>query len=218
MRAKKKALPPSHFDEIVAEIVHLLVSEVDTDKLVTEDKFVTEDKSVTEDKFITEDKSATEVVVRSTDQADKLIGTEILVRSTIQFLKTLDRGKPLWGLKRSNTDALSAFRKNIGDLRKTLSKFPGELLVLLAVKRLSEQVPSSLEQQNASARLEKIVATLNYLQTRCDDLLNQQPGEHRSADFTQRLVAEQAWRLMKYHDLKPTIATMGRSQGFYLKL
>ena len=95
---------------------------------------------------------------------------------------------------------------------------PGKLLVLLAVEKLSEQVPSLLEQQNARERLEKIVATLNYLQARCDHLLNQQPGEHPNADFTQRLVAEEAWRLMKYHNLKPASGVASSDYGLIANL
>ena len=121
MRAKK-----TRFDEIAAEIVHLLVSKGDTD------------------------------------------ATEVVVRSSIQFLKELAQGKPLWSFKKSNTDALSAFLTNIGDLRQTLSAMPGELLILLAVKNVSEQVPSLSEQLDARERLEKIVAMRIYLQTRCD--------------------------------------------------
>jgi hypothetical protein len=130
--------------------------------------------------------------------------TEVVVRSTIQSLKILtSRNKPVWGFSSSNADALSTLQENIGDLRKTLSGMPGELLILLAVENLSEQVPSLPEQQDGRERLEKIIAVLNYLQARCDRLLDQQPGQHGSADFSQRLVADEAWRLMKYSGLGP---------------
>jgi hypothetical protein len=141
-------------------------------------------------------------------------GTEVVVRSTIQSLKILtSRDKPIWGFKRSNVAALSALLKNIGDIRKTLSGMPGELLALLAVENLSEQVPSLLEQQNARERLEKIIAPLNYLQARGALLLDRQPGQHGSADFSQRLVADEAWRLMKYHNVKPTSGAASSEYG-----
>jgi hypothetical protein len=95
---------------------------------------------------------------------------------------------------------------------------PGELLILLAGEDVFEQVPSLLEQQNASERLKKIVAMLNYLQARCDQLLNQPPGEHGSADFSQRLVAEEAWRLMKYHNLKPASGLASSDYGTIARL
>jgi hypothetical protein len=95
---------------------------------------------------------------------------------------------------------------------------PGELLMLLAGEDVFEQVPSLLEQQNASERLKKIVATLNYLQARCDLLLNQQPGEHGSVDFLQRLVAEEVWRLMKYHNLKPASGVASSDYGEIARL
>ena len=142
------------------------------------------------------------------------IGTEFTVRSTIQLLKTLaSNKKPLWGTKKSNIAALSALQKNIGNLQKAFNELPVEMKVQLAIKELSEQIPSLSEQQVAIARLEKIAGTLRYLEVRCDQLLSQPPGEHGNTDFLQRLIAEEAWRLMKNHYLKPASGIDGSRYG-----
>jgi hypothetical protein len=149
-----------------------------------------------------------EIVVEIVDLLDPRGGgdkfaTEVSVRFTIDFLKNPAQKKSLWGAQKSNADALSALQKNISDLRKTLRGTPAELLVLLAIEKLPEQIPSLFEQQNAIDRLRQIVATLDYLHARCDQLLKQPPGEHGNANFSQRLAADKAWQLMKNHNLKP---------------
>jgi hypothetical protein len=165
------------------------------------------------------DAIATEITdLLSAKGGTEKFATEVVVRSTIQFLKEIAQNKPPWGFKKSNADALSALQKNISDLRKTLSGIPGELLMLLAAKDVSGQIPSLLEQQNAGERLKKIVGVLTYLQARCDQLLEQQPGEHGSADFSQRRAAEEAWRLMKYHNLKPASGVASSDYGIIATL
>jgi hypothetical protein len=136
-----------------------------------------------------------------------------VVRSTIQLLKNLAQNKPLWGSKKANNQALSNLRKNVGDLLETLRGMPSEMLVLLSIEKLSEQFPTSLMQHKANQRLKAIIAVLGYLQERCDQLLTKQPGEHGNADFSQRLVAEEAWRLMKYHNLDPASGTHDSAYG-----
>jgi hypothetical protein len=163
------------------------------------------------------DEIVTEIVnllASKQDEPDKF-ATEFSVRSTIQFLRAPEMKKPLWGFNKSNDDALSALQENIGDLQKTFKGLPSKVLSLLAIERLPEQgqIPSPLEAQNALDRLKKIVAMLNYLQARCDQLLEQKPGEHGNTDFSQRLVAEEAWRLMKNHKLKPASGIVGSDYG-----
>jgi hypothetical protein len=178
MRAQKKALPTSRFDEIVAEIVSLLASKEEVDKFAT----------------------------------------EVSVRFTIQFLKDPAQKKPLWGSKKTNTDALSVLQRDIGNLRETLRGMPKEILVQLAIEKLPEQIPSLLEQHNAIGRLKQIVAMLDYMRARCDQLLSQPPGEHGSANFSQRLVAEEAWQLMKNYMLKPASGVAGSTYGLIASL
>jgi hypothetical protein len=178
MRAQKKALPTSRFDEIVAEIVSLLASKEEVDKFAT----------------------------------------EVSVRFTIQFLKDPAQKKPLWGSKKTNTDALSVLQRDIGNLRETLRGMPKEILVQLAIEKLPEQIPSLLEQHNAIGRLKQIVAMLDYMRARCDQLLSPPPGEHGSANFSQRLVAEEAWQLMKNYMLKPASGVAGSTYGLIASL
>jgi hypothetical protein len=142
-----------------------------------------------------------ELLVPQGDDSDKFTA-EFMVVSAIQFIDGLPK-KPVWGFKESNSKSLSALSKSIRDLRKTLAKTPAEILILLAGADLSEQWPLMREQQMAIDRLKRGVAVLGYMQRRCDELQTQKVGGHRGADSMQRLIAEEAWRLMKYHALTP---------------
>jgi hypothetical protein len=149
------------------------------------------------------------------DRPDKF-ATEFSVRGVIQLLKAPEMmNKPLWGFNKSNDDALCALQTNIGDLQNTFKGLPNKVLVMLAMEKLPEpdQIPSSLEQENALERLKKIVAMLGYVQRRCDQLLERKPGQHGNADFSQRLVAEEAWQLMKNHKLKPASGLASSDYG-----
>jgi hypothetical protein len=142
------------------------------------------------------------LLVPDGDESDRF-SSEFVVLSTIQFIQQSNSKKPLWGFAEANSKSLSALSKNIRDLRKTLADAPGETLLLLAGADPSDQFPLARKQQVLLDRLKQIVGMLGFLQRRCDELHAQKVGGHRGADFSQRMVAEEAWRLMRYHDLTP---------------
>jgi hypothetical protein len=152
------------------------------------------------------------LLVPDGDGSDRF-SSEFVVFSTIQFIQQSNSKKPLWGFSEANRKSLSALSKNIRDLRKTLAEAPGEVLFMLASADQSDQSPPALKQQIVLDRLKRIVAVLGYLQSRCEELQTQKVGGHRSADFSQRMVAEEAWRLMKYHNLTPASGILGSTLG-----
>jgi hypothetical protein len=48
---------------------------------------------------------------------------------------------------------------------------------------------------------------------RCHFLLEEQPGEHGSADYRKRHVAHEAWRLLKRNGLEPAGGAQGSLYG-----
>jgi hypothetical protein len=137
------------------------------------------------------------------DDSDRF-STEFSVLATIQYLQRSGLlTKPLWGFSEVNGESISALLGNIQTLRKTLAETPSEVLILLAGADPSDQFPKQRERQSLLDRLQSIVSVLSYLQRRCEELQVQKVGEHRLVNFSQRLVAEEAWRLMKNHMLTP---------------
>jgi hypothetical protein len=93
--------------------------------------------------------------------------------------------------------------KKAQDLRKALAETPSEVLLLIAGADPSDQMPRARHQPILVGRLKRIVGMLGYLQRRCEELHAQKVGGHRGADFSQRLIADEVWRLMRYHNLTP---------------
>jgi hypothetical protein len=139
---------------------------------------------------------------------------------TIKYLRVVDQKIPyrgsskervsFRGKREDNAQDFKALRNQINDLRGFLRKMSSPALILLFsgeddVK--SDDEPPEVAQQKTLQRLESFTVTLDYLQMRCDFLLAERPGEHGNADYRQRRVAQEAWRLLKRHGTEPAGGT-----------
>jgi hypothetical protein len=159
-----------------------------------------------------------DLLVPDGDDSDRL-SSHVTVTSALEYLqRSGSLTKPVWGFSEANGKSISALSDKVRDLRKALSDTPNEALILLAGADPSDQFPSARRQQILLGRLRRIVATLGYLQRRCEELDANKVGVHRLANFSQRAVAEEAWRLMKNHMLTPASGISDSTYGMVATL
>jgi hypothetical protein len=152
--------------------------------------------------------------------------TELDVRTTIRLLRARDqevayRGTskermPTRGKRQENVEDFTTLLKEIKRLRKALQKMSAPALILLFSGEddvSTDEIPSAEVQQKVERRLRQITATLSYMQARCDSLLAARPGEHGHAEYRQRRVAHEAWRLLRRHGKKPAGGTLDSLYG-----
>jgi hypothetical protein len=154
--------------------------------------------------------------------------SEVDVRSTIQCLRALDqeityRGASkermaIRGKRQENREDFAELRKQVEGLQNAFKKISAAALFLLfsgedAKAITSDEVPSVEARQKALSRVQGVRKLLDYLHTRCDFLLAERPGEHASADYRQRRVAHESWRLMRRHGKEPAGGTMDSLYG-----
>jgi hypothetical protein len=157
----------------------------------------------------------TELDGQPVDELDRL-SAEVDVRATVRLLCELDREvgyrrgvkrrTPFRGKRQENVDDLMAILKQTKALQKAIGKASSPALFLLVSGErdvTSDKVPPTEVQQRIEPRLRQITGMLAYLRARCDFLLAQRPGEHASADYRQRRVAHEAWRLLRRHKKEP---------------
>ncbi len=157
--------------------------------------------------------------------------SEAYVRTTIRLLRTQDKEiayrygskgpMPTHGIKRQNDDDFDALLKSIVDLQKALKKTSGPALFLLFSGEddvHSNAIPLTEKQQKFQRRTRAFVSMLRYLRARCNYLLAEGPGEHGSANFRQRRVAHEVWRLLRVHGRKPAGGTMDSLYGLITSL
>jgi hypothetical protein len=155
--------------------------------------------------------------------------SEVDVRSTIRYLHTLDREikyrgalkerAPIRGRRQENLEDFAALLKQVEGLQKAFKKISSPALFLLLsgedAKAIADddKVPTVEAQQKVLGRAQGITKLLAYLHARCEFLLKERPGEHGSADYRQRRVAQESWKLMKRHGKKPADGTMDSLYG-----
>jgi hypothetical protein len=159
--------------------------------------------------------------------------SEVDVRSTIQCLRALDqeityRGASkermaIRGKRQENLEEFAELLKQISGLQKAFKKASAAALFQLfsgedAKAITSDEVPSVEVQQKALSRARGVTKLLNYLHARCEFLLKKRPGEHGSADYRQRRVAHESWRLMRRHGKVPAGGTMDSLYGHITSL
>jgi hypothetical protein len=136
-----------------------------------------------------------------------ILATEVSVAASVGYVGTLAKpGRPIWGVRKQNIDAVRGLKKRITDLKRSLKRTPDAALFLLFaadVNGLSDAAPSTDAQQAALVRFERTMATLIYLDARCDQILRTKPGKHASTDHLKHLCAEESWRLLRSHGVKP---------------
>jgi hypothetical protein len=167
-----------------------------------------------------------EIVVALNEAADDRLAGEVDVRGVINFLRESDREvsyrggiksrTSIRGKRQENADDFAAGKKQIGALQKALQKISSPALVLLFSNETdvhSDSFPAAEAQQKTLRRLQHFTAMLAYLQRRCEFLLDERPGEHGSADYRQRRVAWEAWRLLRRHWKEPAGGTMDSLYG-----
>jgi hypothetical protein len=148
---------------------------------------------------------------------------EIDVRTTITILRELDRdlsarGRiPARGWRQQNNDDFAELRKQIKALEKALKQASGPALFMLFSGEEdlgADKTPSLSIQKHVQERHRMIDGLLEILHRRCDFLLEQQPGEHGSAEYRQRRIAEEAWRLLcRYQEKRPARGTADSLYG-----
>jgi hypothetical protein len=152
---------------------------------------------------------------------DGRFSTELSVRATISILCELDREVayrsalkervPIAGKRQENVEDFESLLKHIEGLQKAFSKASGPALIhLFSGDDVigPDQIPSVEVQQKVEIRLRRVIGVLAYMRARCDFLLDERPGVHGGADFRQRRVAHEAWRLLKIHGKEPAGGTM----------
>jgi hypothetical protein len=172
------------------------------------------------------DEVVQEIVEALESDPDDRFSTELSVRATISLLRELDREvayrgtskerMPIAGKRQENVDDFKALLKQIDGLQKALGKtsspalfhlFSGDDVVG------PDQIPSVEVQEKVQRRLRQVTGTLAYMRARCDFLLDERPGEHGGADFRQRRVAHEGWRLLKGKGKEPAGGTMDSLYG-----
>ena len=161
----------------------------------------------------------------SSDEFD-LLSARFDIQATIQLLGELDReiayrgaikGRPpIRGKRQGNIEEFGAILKQIKGLQKAFRKASGPALFLMFSGEddvTSEKIPTTEIQQLVERRRQQIMRTLNYLRARCDFLLAERPGEHGSADYRQRRVAQETWRLLRRFGKEPAGGTAGTLFG-----
>lgn len=169
-------------------------------------------------------KSRSDAIVREIisglyDQAMEefiLMGVTLDIRATIAVLRELDReiscgGRAksrtaIRGKRQENVENFTAILKELKALQRALAKTSGPALVLLFSGEddvRTEKVPGLSVQRRIERRLRQITGTLSYLRARCDFLLAEHPGEHGSADYRQRRVAQETYLLLRRHKKEP---------------
>ena len=122
---------------------------------------------------------------------------------------------PIRGKRQENIDDFKVLLKQIKGLQKALKKAgePALFLLLSGESNIrSDKVPPSELQQRVERRRRQVVGTLAYMHARCNWLIAQRPGEEGHADFRQRRVAHEAWRLLRRHGKIPAGGTW---ESFY---
>jgi hypothetical protein len=172
------------------------------------------------------DEVVREIVEALESNPDDRDATEVSVRAAIRFVRELDqpiayRGGskervPITGKRQENVDDFKVLLKQLKGLRKALSNMSSPALFhLFSGDDVVEphQIPSTEVQERVVSRLQRVTGTLAYMQARCDFLLDERPGEHGGAEFRQRRVAHEAWRLLKGHGKIPAGGTMDSLYG-----
>jgi hypothetical protein len=171
-----------------------------------------------------------EIIEALESNPDDRFSTELSVRATISILRELDREvayrgtskerMPIAGKRQENADDFNALLKQVEGLQKALSKTSAPALFHLFSGDVvgPDQIPSVEVQEKVQRRLRQVTGTLAYMRARCDFLLDERPGEHGAADFRQRRVAHEGWRLLKGHGKEPAGGTMDSLYGHIASL
>jgi hypothetical protein len=171
-----------------------------------------------------------EIVTELHDQPiDKweYFGAEVGVRATIGILRELDRetvyrgaskGRmPIRGKRQENIEDFSVLLKQVKALQKALSKTSVPALLLLFSGENddlgTDQFPSVAVQKRVFRRLQQVTMALATMRGRCDLFLAKRPGAHGNAQYRQRRVAHEAWRLLRRHRKTPAGGTPGSLYG-----
>jgi hypothetical protein len=162
------------------------------------------------------DEVVREIVEELESDPDGRDATEVSVRAAIRFLRELDRQvayrgaskerMPIAGKRQENVDDFKALLKQIKGLQKALSKTSSPALIhLFSGDDVvgPDQIPSVEVQKKVEHRLRQVTGTLAYMHARCDFLLAERPGVHGNAEYRQRRVAHEAWRLLRQHGKDP---------------
>jgi hypothetical protein len=121
---------------------------------------------------------------------------------------------PMWGYRQENLQAFETVQKCAVALHAALKALPDPGLFLIFAPTLSgtkNLVPSTETQKQVTPNCAVVVSGLNYLQTRCKQLLAAKPGEHKLTDFRQRWVAEAVRKLLVRHGKQATISSSSLS-------
>jgi hypothetical protein len=177
------------------------------------------------------DRIVGELVGELTGEASDRMASEMYVRTSIDALRTLTAARarvntrekqPPWGYKQDNLDASADILKHANALHEALNRAPTTALFLIAMPELPDDeaapVPSKTVQHATQSRMKKIGTMVAYLRSRCGELIANPVGEHRSAAFSQRLTAEEAWRLMRLHGKEPGGGSAGSQYGIVASL
>jgi hypothetical protein len=166
-----------------------------------------------------------EIVDELADQDADREALEILVRATVDELRALDRSiadrgaskrhVPTRGRRQENVEDFTAIRKQVDGLQKALKKASGPALAFLFSSESYDDrdFPPVAEHTRMLDRLQQFGTMLAIVRRRCESLLQHRPGEHASADFRQRRVAEAAWHLLRVGGKEPAGGTLDSCYG-----
>jgi hypothetical protein len=194
MRAPKEA----SLDEVVERIVAEFIDKDASQKLLCE-------------RFnVRQRKAALETDIRQTIRLLRERDREIAYRSSSK------ERMPIRGKRDENDEDFAALLKQIKGLQEALKKAGAPALFLLLSGESdvrSDRVPPSDVQHKVEQRINEVVGMLGYLRARCEWLRAERPGEHGNTGYRQRLVAHEAWRLLRRHGKSPTSGAPGSDYG-----
>jgi hypothetical protein len=169
------------------------------------------------------DKIVCALVESLQDNPDGWDSSEADVRSTIEYCRALDREikyrgelkerMAIRGKRQENLEDFAELLKQVKGLQKALKKVSAVALFLLFSGENAEAInnpdklPSVEARQKVLGRAQGVTKLLDYLHARCDFLLAKRPGEHGGADYRQRRVAHEGWKLMRRHGKEPAGGT-----------
>lgn len=137
-------------------------------------------------------------------------GVRIAFEATTE-IKTLrarvEPGVPLWGYETENREAFALVNGAIEVLQSKLRKMPGRALLLLFAKDLTgseTDIPPIEIQREAIARARRFSGLMAAVGARCTALVDASPGEHKGADWIQRICCDAAWNFLVRNGKQPS--------------
>jgi hypothetical protein len=126
----------------------------------------------------------------------------------VALLRALGSSKhgALQGRQQGNLKTFRAVQYQIVGLRAALGDATAPALVMLFLQDIevkSGKIPSPEERQKILERVQVFTSWLAYLQSRCDFLITEKPGDHGHVNQLQRATAIEAYHLLRRHDVFP---------------